>query len=118
MRTRHHARIHELKLPLDHAEPALRQAILKRLALASDALTSFTVFKRAYDARKTSAIQLIYTIDAEVKDEAGVLKRLSKDKHIGPHAGHGVQSGHRGPVGASAAGGRQAGPLGLFYKVG
>ena len=45
---------------------------------------SFTVFKRAYDARKTSAIQLIYTIDAEVRDEAGVLKRLAKDKQIGP----------------------------------
>jgi len=76
-------RIQELKLPLDHPEPALRQAILKRLALADQNLTAFTVFKRAYDARKTSAIQLIYTIDAEVKDEASVLKRLEKDKQIG-----------------------------------
>jgi uncharacterized FAD-dependent dehydrogenase len=58
-------RIQELKLPLDHAEPALRQAILKRLALADQNLISFTVFKRAYDARKTSAIQLIYTIDCD-----------------------------------------------------
>src|SRR6185436_10960940 len=76
-------RIHELKLPLDHDEPALRQAILKRLSIPDQALVSFTVFKRAYDARKTSAIQLIYTIDAEVKDEAAVLKRLAKDKQIG-----------------------------------
>ena len=76
-------RIQELKLPLDHAEPALRQAILKRLALSDAALTAFTVFKRAYDARKTSAIQLIYTIDCEVRDEAAVLKRLEKDKQIG-----------------------------------
>ena len=76
-------RIQELKLPLDHAEPALRQAILKRLALSDAALLSFTVFKRAYDARKTSAIQLIYTIDCEVHDEVAVLKRLEKDKQIG-----------------------------------
>ncbi len=76
-------RIHELKLPLDHAEPDLRAAILRRLSLASADLTSFTIFKRAYDARKSSAIQLIYTIDAAVKDEAAVLKRLSKDKQIG-----------------------------------
>ena len=75
-------RIQELKLPLDHAEPALRQAIVKRLSIADQALVSFTVFKRAYDARKTSAIQLIYTIDVVVKDEASVLKRLSKDKQI------------------------------------
>src|SRR5262245_65245109 len=51
-------RIHELKLPLNHAEPALRQAILKRLSIPDQALVSFTVFKRAYDARKTSAFQL------------------------------------------------------------
>ena len=76
-------RIQELKLPLDHPEPALRQAIVKRLSIADNALVSFTVFKRAYDARKTSAIQLIYTIDCTVRDEASVLKRLSKDKQIG-----------------------------------
>jgi uncharacterized FAD-dependent dehydrogenase len=76
-------RIQELKLPLDHPEPALRQAILKRLALADQNLASFTIFKRAYDARKISAIQLIYTIDVAVRDEASVLKRLEKDKQIG-----------------------------------
>jgi len=75
-------RIQELKLPLDHAEPALRQAILKRLSLSDQNLTAFTIFKRAYDARKTSAIQLIYTIDCDVKDEPSVLKRLEKDKQI------------------------------------
>jgi len=75
-------RIQELKLPLDHPEPALRQAILKRLGVSDQTLLSFSVFKRAYDARKTSAIQLIYTIDAEVRDEGSVLKRLSKDKQI------------------------------------
>jgi hypothetical protein len=75
-------RIQELKLPLDHPERALRQAVLKRLGVSEQNLISFTLFKRAYDARKTSAIQLIYTIDAEVKDEASVLKRLSKDKQI------------------------------------
>lgn len=75
-------RIQEIKLPLDHDEPALREAILKRLSISDQALTSFTIFKRAYDARKRSAIQLIYIVDCEVKDEAAVLKRLAKDPHI------------------------------------
>ena len=52
-------RITELRLPLDHTEEALRLAILKRLGLADDALKSFTVFKRSYDARKKSAVVLI-----------------------------------------------------------
>ena len=61
-------RITELKLPLDHAEPALRAAVLQRLRLAPGQLLDFTVFRRGYDARKKSAIQLIYTLDCIVAD--------------------------------------------------
>ncbi|MGZ5200536.1 MAG: NAD(P)/FAD-dependent oxidoreductase [Telluria sp.] len=77
-------RIAELKLPLDHPEPALRAALLQRLGVRDDELVDFTVFKRAYDARKKSAIWLIYTIDASVKNEAQVLARLQRDPHVGP----------------------------------
>ena len=77
-------RIHELKLPLDHGEPALRQAIQTRLGISSADLVSFTVFKRAYDARKTSAIQLIYTIDLEANDEGALLQRFARDARIAP----------------------------------
>jgi len=77
-------RIHELKLPLDHEPVALKPALLKRLGTSETDLVDFTIHKRAWDARKKSAIQLIYTIDAEVKDEAAVLKRLARDPHIGP----------------------------------
>ena len=77
-------RIHELKLPLNHAEPALRQAVVKLLKVADGELKSFAVFKRGWDARKRDAIQLIYTIDAEVANEAAVLKRLAGDGHIVP----------------------------------
>ena len=71
-------------MPLDHAEGDLRSAVLVRLGLADAQLTSFTVFRRAYDARKKSAIQLIYTLDCEVADEAAVLQRLAGDPHIKP----------------------------------
>jgi uncharacterized FAD-dependent dehydrogenase len=107
-------RIHELKLPLDHAEPALRQAILKRLSIPDQALVSSTVFKRAYDARKTSAIQLIYTIDAVVKDEAGVLKRLAKDKQIGATPDMTYRHVAQAPPGASRPVVVGLGPCGLF----
>nr|WP_314544932.1 NAD(P)/FAD-dependent oxidoreductase [uncultured Massilia sp.] len=77
-------RINELKLPLDHPEPALREAILKRLGIPAADLVDFTVFKRSYDARKRSAIVLIYALDVHVRDEAAVLARLASDPHIGP----------------------------------
>ncbi len=44
----------------------------------------FQVFRRGWDARKKSAIQLVYTIDAEVRDEPAVLARFKDDNHIGP----------------------------------
>jgi uncharacterized FAD-dependent dehydrogenase len=76
-------RITELKLPLDHADDALRPALLQRLGIDSDELLDFTLFKRSYDARKKSTeLQFIYTIDFQVRDEAALLKRLSHDKHV------------------------------------
>ena len=77
-------RIAELKLPLDHPEPALRQAVLSRLGIAEDELIDFTVFKRSYDARKRSAIVLIYALDVQVKNEAQVLQRLQHDRQVMP----------------------------------
>ena len=75
-------RITELRLPLDHPEAALRAAIVARLGVDGDALTHFSIFKRSHDARKKSAIVLIYTIDCQLLDEAAVLARLQGEPHI------------------------------------
>jgi uncharacterized protein len=75
-------RITELRLPLDHAEDALRPAIVSRLGVSDADLHAFTVFKRAYDARKKAAIQLIYTVDCDVEGEARVLARFAGDVHV------------------------------------
>ena len=77
-------RITDLSLPLDHPEAALRAALLARLGVDSAALRSFTVFKRSHDARKKTAITLIYTVDCEVDDETAVLARHVGDAHIKP----------------------------------
>ena len=75
-------RLTEIKLPLDHAEGAVEAAVLNRLEISKGELTGFTIFRRAFDARKRSAIFLIYTIDAEVKDEHALLARLAGKAHI------------------------------------
>ena len=80
-------RITELRLPLDHDEAALRPAVVARLGVADTALTAFTVVRRAHDARKKSAVQLIYTIDCELGDmgeERVLLARLAGDPHVRP----------------------------------
>ncbi len=77
-------RLNEVKLPLEHDDAALPAAILARLGIAADELLGFTVFKRSYDARKRSAVVLIYSLHVDVKNEAAVLARLVHDIHLMP----------------------------------
>jgi len=77
-------RVTELRLPLGHEDPALRQVLLRRLGIAEKDLTGFTIYRRAVDARRPKAIEFIYTVDAEVANEADVLRRLRRDRHAGP----------------------------------
>jgi uncharacterized FAD-dependent dehydrogenase len=64
-------RLTGLRLPLDHDEAALCAAICAAFGVGLDALKSYTVFRRAYDARKKSDIFLVYTIDADVEGATG-----------------------------------------------
>jgi len=78
-------RLTELRLPLEHAEGELRTAVLARLGLADEQLRELSVFRRAWDARKKSAVVLSYTVDitlAEGVDEADVLARLAGDRQV------------------------------------
>jgi uncharacterized FAD-dependent dehydrogenase len=77
-------RLNEVKLPLDHADEALKAAILTRLGINAAALLGYTIYKRSYDARKRSAIVLIYSLDVTVTDEAAVLQRMKHDAHVLP----------------------------------
>ncbi len=77
-------RITDLRLPLGHADAALRAAIVSRLGITDAALTGFAVFKRSFDARKRTAIQLIYTLDCTVVGVGAVFARLQGDPHIRP----------------------------------
>ena len=72
-------RITDLKLPLDHDEAALAAAIVARLGIRADELTSYTVAKRSYDARRRGAIVLIYSLDVDTPREAELLQRVKDD---------------------------------------
>ena len=113
-------RITELRLPLDHAEDALRPAIVTRLGIDGAALKAFSIFKRSYDARKKSAVQLIYSVDCELADEAGVLTRLAGQQHIRPTPDTGYHFIGMAPAGG-AAGPRPLvvgfGPCGIFAAL-
>ncbi len=63
-------RISEVKLPLDHTDAQLPEAILNTLSISAEELLSFSIFKRSYDARKKSQILLIYQLDVVLTERA------------------------------------------------
>ncbi len=82
-------RLTDIKLPLEHAEDDVSAAICARIGIAANELTSYTVAKRSYDARKRGAIVLIYSVDVETPREAEIMRRLREEA--------GVAATSRGP---------------------
>ncbi len=77
-------RLSGLKLPLDHAAEAMPPAICDRLGLQPQQLLGYAVVRRGNDARRKNAIQLVYTLDVEVGDEAAVLEQFAADHDVRP----------------------------------
>lgn len=75
-------RITELTLPLHHPDEALPAAICKRLRITPRDLVKYVVSRRGHDARDKTRIMLVYSVDANARDEAAVLARFRKDKNV------------------------------------
>ena len=118
-------RITELRLPLDHADGALRAAVLERLGLRDGQLAQVHVFRRAWDARSKAAIRLIYTVDctlAEGVDAAALLARLAGDRQIRPTPDMRWRPAAQAPADWHAAGRSRPvvvgfGPCGIFAAL-
>ncbi|WAJ28765.1 NAD(P)/FAD-dependent oxidoreductase [Antarcticirhabdus aurantiaca] len=75
-------RLSELRLPLGHAPEALAPAIHARLGLEPADLLGFVIARRANDARRKSAIMMVYTLDLTLRDEDAVLARFPGDPNL------------------------------------
>ncbi|PAX59841.1 NAD(P)/FAD-dependent oxidoreductase [Brunnivagina elsteri] len=75
-------RVSEIKLPLDHLEDAIANAILKKLQITREELIGYSIFKRSYDARKKGEVILVYILDVETSQEKLIKERLKKDPHV------------------------------------
>ncbi|CAN5256717.1 NAD(P)/FAD-dependent oxidoreductase [soil metagenome] len=109
-------RLSGLTLPLDHLAEAMPAAIAQRLGVRQDSVLGWDIVKRGNDARRKSAIQLVYTVDVTLDDEAAVLERLASDHEVRQRPDTGYHPVAHAPEGWS--GPRPvvvgAGPCGLF----
>jgi uncharacterized protein len=115
-------RLSGLKLPLEHDETDLRQALDRRLKLPRQALRSHRIVKRSIDARQQNAIQVVYALDLELELSGATrqrwLERLSRDRQLRPAPSQRYQLPHRFEPGSAprpvVVG---AGPCGYFAAL-
>lgn len=114
-------RLTEIRLPIDHPPEALPAAVRRKLGLKKSAPVEISVFRRGYDARKRSAISLVYTLDVTVPPEPGeaTLQQLFAND---PHVRASPDTRYRHIVKTAPAGTPRpvvigAGPCGLFATL-
>jgi len=77
-------RLTELKLPLDHPPEALAAAAAERLGVAPVEILDCVIVRRAHDARRKSAILMVYSVDVTLRQEAEAPARLAGDGRVRP----------------------------------
>ncbi len=75
-------KIANINVPLDAADTPLKEIAAKKLRINSDDIKKVVILKKSVDARKKNAIQIVYTLAAEIKNEHAVLKRNAKKSEI------------------------------------
>lgn len=70
-------KIQQIKLPVSHTKEDLENKIKKLLKISSSDLISWTIRRQSLDARKKPELFFVYTIEAEVKKEKQILKRVN-----------------------------------------
>jgi len=115
-------RLTELRLPLDHPEDAIAEAVRNCLGLRPGELRAVRIVRRAIDARKKSDIHLVYSVDIEVADEAGLLRRAARSKDLARRLAPAPDAAYRPVARAPAAGWKRpvvigTGPCGLFAAL-
>lgn len=75
-------RISQLKLKVTHDENELILKIQKILQVSRNQIGKIEIRKQSLDARKKPDLYYIYTVDVEVKDEVGILKKIQKKKTV------------------------------------
>ena len=77
-------RLSELRLPLDHTDDDLTDALVRRLRIPPDHLLEQHLVKRSVDARRRDRIQLFNSVDVRVNGEAALRRKQGRNPRIRP----------------------------------
>lgn len=74
-------RLQQIKLKIPHTDMQLFQKICKLLHVGGESVISYEITKRSLDARRKPELFYVYTVDAELKNESALRKKV-KNKSI------------------------------------
>lgn len=74
-------RLQQIKLKIPHTDRQLLKKVCKLLAVDEQALLSYRIARRSLDARRKPELFYVYTVEAELKREAAVKKKI-RNKNI------------------------------------
>ncbi|MBQ8724583.1 MAG: FAD-dependent monooxygenase, partial [Oscillospiraceae bacterium] len=75
-------KISNINVPLNKADTPLQELAAKKLRVNLSDVKEVILLKRSVDARKKKAIQIVYTIAADIKNETVVLRRFANQSNI------------------------------------
>ncbi len=75
-------KISNINIPLDQADTPLVCIAARKLRIKQEDIKSVKLLKKSVDARKKNAIQLVYALAVEAKNEKAILKRFEKQSNI------------------------------------
>lgn len=78
-------RIVNLTVPVEQPETLLPDVVARRLKVGRDDLVKFQILRKSLDSRNRKDLTFVYSIVAELKNEAGVIPHLKRDKNIQPY---------------------------------
>lgn len=70
-----------LKNQCDSLKKKLETLLVKKLKIHKDRLVSFKIFKQSIDARKKDDIKIVFSLEAEIKNEVDFIRK-NRDKDI------------------------------------
>ena len=74
-------RLLQIKLKIPHTDKQLKDKVCKLLHVSEESFISYKITRRSLDARKKPELFYVYTVDAELKQEAALQKKI-KNKNI------------------------------------
>lgn len=109
-------KIANINVPIDAADMPLEEIASKKLRINSADIKKVIILKKSVDARKKNAIQIVYTLAAEIKNENAVLKRNANKPEISAY------KEYRYEISAADAGKHRPvvvgfGPAGMFAAL-